>query len=86
MSRIVFSFALLFVGSSAAAEEPDVFRMPKDEDVFFKSYFYTRSEYIQFSKDASLWAVICDDEGELSAIARSWPNSEYSPVEILPES
>ena len=35
--------------------------------------------------DGAYWVVICDDAEELATIARSWPDSEYSAVEILPE-
>ena len=49
MNRLVLLLCLFGGTISGFGEEPTVFIIPKDADVFFKNYYYTGSEYFQFS-------------------------------------
>lgn len=53
MNRVLLSLLIILVCVPAVAGEPVVFKMPKDDDVYFKSYFYTGSEYFQFSTNGT---------------------------------
>ena len=90
---------LLLMGISANAEEPVIFRMPKDEEVYFKSYFYTGSEYFQFSTNRAYRKVNREhmfvedsdhgtwsqaDSGEMTLVSlEHYRNIECEPLSIF---
>ncbi len=53
MINILSFIFFILISFPAFAEEPTVFQMPKNENIYFKSYSYTFSEYFQFNANGT---------------------------------
>lgn len=98
MTRVLPSLLIILVCVPAIAEEPAIFRMHKDADVYFKSYAYTGSKYFQFStngayrqvnrehmfvRDSDHGTWSQDDSGELTLVSQEhYRNIECEPLSI----
>ncbi len=83
MINIILFIFFILVSSPAFAEEPTVFQMPKDENIYFKSYEGTNSNYFQFNVDGTYRKIYRGDFDVFESDLGTWRQEEFGELILI---